>query len=77
MSNEVTKTLGLSAMIWREENLYVAWCPEVDVTSQGKNIEEALSNLKEALELYFSDEDVEKPVEREPPVITMIKVKVK
>ena len=44
-----------------EKGLYVAWCPEVDVASQGKSIEEALANLKEALELYFEDEDAEYP----------------
>lgn len=44
-------TYELSAAVWRERKLYVAWCPEVDVASQGKGVDEALANLKEALEL--------------------------
>ncbi len=43
----------LTAIIEREGNGYVALCPEVDVASQGDSIEEARSNLKEALELFF------------------------
>jgi predicted RNase H-like HicB family nuclease len=35
------------------------------VASQGKSVEEALSNLKEALELYLEDEDIEKPSKTE------------
>ena len=40
-----------------EGKLYVALAPDVDVASQGETIEEALANLKEALELYFEDDD--------------------
>lgn len=32
---------------------YVAQCPELDVTSQGETVEEALKNIKEASELYL------------------------
>jgi predicted RNase H-like HicB family nuclease len=39
--------------VWREGDWYVAQCLEVDVASQGETEEEALTNLKEALELYF------------------------
>ena len=59
------ETLELSAVAWREERLHVALCPELDVASKGKSVEEALMNLKEALELYLEDEDVEKPSEAE------------
>jgi predicted RNase H-like HicB family nuclease len=37
----------------REENVYVALCPELDIASQGSAIEEARENLREALELFF------------------------
>lgn len=47
---------GLNALVWREENLYVAKAIEVEVASQGKSRKEAINNLKEALELYFEDE---------------------
>ena len=42
-----------SASVWREGDWYVAQCLEVDVASQGETEEEALANLREALELHF------------------------
>lgn len=47
----------LTAAVHREDDLYVARALEVEVASQGETIEEALTNLREALELYFEDED--------------------
>jgi len=50
-----------TAVITREENWYVAHCVELSVVSQGKTIEEAQANLKEAVELYlesFGEEDL-------------------
>ncbi|KXS43402.1 type II toxin-antitoxin system HicB family antitoxin [Methanolobus zinderi] len=52
-----------SATIHKEEDWYVSWCPELDVASQGKTVEEALVNLREAVELYLEDEDVSIPKE--------------
>ena len=52
----------LTAIIEREDDGYVAICPEVDVASQGNSIEEAKKNLKEALGLFFetaSEKEVE------------------
>ncbi|MEW6226535.1 MAG: type II toxin-antitoxin system HicB family antitoxin [Bacillota bacterium] len=46
-----------TAAVTKEGNWYVARCIEVEVTSQGRTVEEALENLKEALELYFEGED--------------------
>ncbi len=43
----------LTVIIEKEDDGYVALCPEVDVASQGDSIEEAKANLKEALELFF------------------------
>lgn len=42
----------LTAAVTREGTWYVARCLEVDVTSQGESFDEALTNLREALELY-------------------------
>ena len=42
-----------TATVWREGNWYVSQCLEIDVASQGATEEEALANLKEALELHF------------------------
>ena len=42
-----------TAVIHKEEDMYVAECPEVGTVSQGENIEEAINNLKEATGLYL------------------------
>jgi len=50
-----------TAVIVKEEHWYVAHCVELGVVSQGKTIEEAQDNLKEAVELYlesFGTEDL-------------------
>ena len=47
----------LTAIIEREEQGFVALCPELDVASQGSSIEEARSNLVEALTLFFEVAD--------------------
>ena len=44
---------SFAATVWREGDWFVSQCLEVDVASQGETEEEALANLKEALELYF------------------------
>jgi len=44
---------NLTAILHKEEDMYVAECPEVGTVSQGKTIEEAINNLKEATELYL------------------------
>jgi predicted RNase H-like HicB family nuclease len=51
------QTRQLTAIIERENDGYVALCPEMDVASQGSTIEEARSNLQEALELFFETAD--------------------
>ena len=43
----------LTAIIEREGDGYVSFCPELDVASQGSTIEEARENLREALALFF------------------------
>lgn len=44
-----------TAVIHKEETFYVAECPEVGTASQGKSIEEAINNLREATELYLEE----------------------
>jgi predicted RNase H-like HicB family nuclease len=54
-----------SAIIHKEEDIYVAECTEVGTVSQGYTIEEALANLKEATELYLEEfplPDTAKPI---------------
>ncbi len=45
----------LTAVLHKEEDLYVAECPEVGTVSQGYTVEEAVANLKEATELYLEE----------------------
>lgn len=47
------ETRRLTALIEKSGDLYVALCPEVDVASQGDTVEEARTNLIEALQLFF------------------------
>jgi len=44
-----------AAVIYKEQDLYVAECPEIGTVSQGYTIEEAVANLKEATELYLEE----------------------
>jgi len=48
-------TKVFTAIIHKEEDIFVAECPEIGTVSQGLTIEEALSNLKEATELYIEE----------------------
>jgi predicted RNase H-like HicB family nuclease len=60
-----------SATVSREGDWYVAQCLDVDIASQGETEEEALANLKEALELHF-----EPPLATRPAEIRTIEVEV-
>jgi predicted RNase H-like HicB family nuclease len=51
------KVQRFTGIIEKEGNWYVALCPELDIASQGKTIEEAHKNLKEAIELFFQYAD--------------------
>ena len=42
-----------TAVLYRDEDMYVAECPEVGTVSQGRTVEEAVANLNEATELYL------------------------
>jgi predicted RNase H-like HicB family nuclease len=42
-----------TAIVEKEGDMYVALCPELDVGSQGRTVEEATANLKEAVELFL------------------------
>ena len=54
-----------TAIVEREEEIYVALCPELDVASQGKSVEEATANLKVAVELFLECADPAEIVQRE------------
>jgi predicted RNase H-like HicB family nuclease len=44
-----------TAVLHKEEDIYVAECPEVGTVSQGASIEEAVDNLREATEVYVAE----------------------
>jgi predicted RNase H-like HicB family nuclease len=68
----------LTAIIEREGNGFFSLCPELDIASQGNTIEEARSNLQEALELFFetaSPEEIKNRLKNEV-YITQVEVAV-
>jgi len=50
-------TRSFTAILEREGDGYVALCPELDVASQGRTVEEATANLREAVELFLESAD--------------------
>jgi predicted RNase H-like HicB family nuclease len=62
---------SFAVTVWREGDWFVSQCLEVDVASQGETEEEALTNLSEALELYF-----EPPRATRPPKIRTVEVEI-
>jgi predicted RNase H-like HicB family nuclease len=59
-----------AATVWREGNSYVSQCLELDIASQGATEDEALENLREALELHFE------PPRATPPKVRIVEVEV-
>ncbi len=58
------RTRRLTALIEREDDIFVSLCPELDIASQGATIEEAHANLKEALTLFFKSAHPSEVAER-------------
>jgi len=54
----MTAKRQLTAIIQREDDVYVALCPELDIASQGDSVEEARANLIEALQIFFEAADL-------------------
>lgn len=63
-------------IINQEDNWFVAKCVELGVVSQGKTIEEAQKNIKEATELYLEDlpETKRRYLSKKKPLITMLEL---
>jgi len=66
--------MELTAIIKKGDKQYVALCPELDVASQGYTIEDALKNLKEAVELYIEEMGIPDEVRREDTIIAHFEV---
>lgn len=63
------RKIYLQSVVWKEGRYYVSQCLNVDVSSFGKTKKEALSNLEEAMELYFEDEKTSKIIKVERPEV--------
>ncbi len=66
--------MKLTAIVKKGEKQYVALCPEVDVVSQGFTVEEALTNLREAVMLYIESMGLPEGISEEEAIITSIDV---
>ncbi|MCP1716229.1 putative RNase H-like HicB family nuclease [Methanocalculus alkaliphilus] len=60
-----------AAVLFKDDDMYVAECPEVGTVSQGFTIEEAITTLREATELYLEEFPLE---EGRRPIITTFEV---
>jgi predicted RNase H-like HicB family nuclease len=67
-------TLRLTAVVTREGDWYVARCLEVEATSQGETVEQALANLREVVEVYLEEEPA--PAMSQTPLVTSFDVRV-
>ena len=65
----------MTAVITSEGDWCLARCLQVEVTTQGRTVEEASANLKEALELFFADGAPVPPTVGEP-LVTQIEIRV-
>jgi predicted RNase H-like HicB family nuclease len=68
------RSFEFSSVVTKEGKLYVADCPELEIASQGRTVELALRNLREAIELYLQDEDARVPEVDYRPMVTVVKV---
>ena len=71
--------MRVRVVVWREEDMYIAREVATGVTSQGKTVEEALKNLREALELYLEEdpEVMEKLVRLDQGIVGVLEVEAK
>ena len=67
--------MDFTAIIRKGEKQFVALCPELGVVSQGYNIEEALENLKEAVELYIEEMGLPERITNGETIIISFEVK--
>lgn len=74
-NSEPKKQHRLNVVITQEKDWFVIRCLEIDVVSQGRSVEEAIKNIKEAIELYIESFGCENiPLVEEPPLFTSVEV---
>jgi predicted RNase H-like HicB family nuclease len=72
-----TKPIQLTAVIERENDWFVATCPELDVVSQGETVEDARFNLLEAVEGFFevaSPSEIKRRLKKETYIMPIMPV---
>ena len=67
----------LTAIIEQEGDAFVSLCPEIDVASQGRTVEEARANLIEAVELFLETASKSEIKRRLHPVVYISPIEVK
>jgi len=72
----MTSPLHLTAIIERQDDGFVALCPELDIASQASSVEEARANLVEALSLFFETADPTEVARRSRSEIFITQVEV-
>lgn len=68
------RKIELTAVIEKEDDMYISHCPELDIASQGDTPDEAKSNLVEALELFYetaSEAEISKRLHNELQISTV------
>ncbi len=66
----------LTVYVHRGEKKYVAECLEIDAVSQGETVDEAIKNIKEAIDLYFENEKIEDlDLPKEPSLVFSLGVR--
>ena len=59
----MTKSNSFTAIIYKEDDMYIAECPEIGTVDQGETIEQAIAGLKEATRLYLEEFPLPKYIE--------------
>jgi len=70
----MNRKIELTAVIEKEDDMYISLCPELDIASQGETLEDAKSNLIEALELFFesaSESEIKKRLQNDLQITTV------
>ena len=49
------KDINITPIIWKEDSTYISKCAELEIASAGDSHQEALENLREAIELYVEN----------------------
>jgi predicted RNase H-like HicB family nuclease len=65
------KSRSFTVILYKEDDVYIAECPEVGTVDQGETIEQAIAGLREATRLYLEEFPL---TETSPRLVTSIEV---